>query len=72
MSQAQTCLLMLIMAGSSHLRLTVTGTVESAPNSVVPEGGPITLTCSSSQPWFFCLWSAPGGLRVCAIQQVSH
>lgn len=38
-------------------------------STIVPEGSNITLSCSSSVPWFFCLWNSPRNEKQCAIQE---
>ena len=30
-------------------------------------GTRVSLSCSSSTPWFFCVWEGPGGGRVCGL-----
>ena len=44
--------------------------VHSSPpaGTITPEGSPLSLSCSSSSPWFFCLWHSPRGDKQCAIQ----
>jgi len=37
--------------------------------TITREGSPLTLSCSSSSPWFFCLWHSPVGGKQCAIQE---
>merc|ERR1719334_1511912 len=37
--------------------------------SITREGSPLSLSCSSSSPWFFCLWHSPVGGKQCAIQE---
>jgi len=37
--------------------------------TITREGSPLTLSCSSSSPWFFCLWHSPIGGKQCAIQE---
>ena len=37
--------------------------------TITKEGSPLTLSCSSSSPWFFCLWHSPLGGKQCAIQE---
>merc|ERR1712180_496648 len=39
------------------------------PGTITREGSPLTLSCSSSSPWFFCLWHSPVGDKECAIQE---
>merc|ERR1719195_120420 len=29
--------------------------------TITKEGSPLTLSCASSAPWFFCLWHSPVG-----------
>ena len=37
--------------------------------TITKEGSPLTLSCASSAPWFFCLWHSPVGGKQCAIQE---
>ena len=37
--------------------------------TITKEGSPLTLSCSSSSRWFFCLWHSPLGGKQCAIQE---
>jgi len=37
--------------------------------SSILTGSNITLSCSSSVPWFFCLWNSPRNEKQCAIQE---
>jgi len=39
------------------------------PGTITREGSPLSLSCSSSSPWFFCLWHSPVGGKQCAIQE---
>ena len=73
----------LVMSISNHLvilplLLLSTGTKEvmgmemestlPLKGTITKEGSPLTLSCSSSSPWFFCLWHSPLGGKQCAIQ----
>ena len=42
-------------------RLTITGGAP-ATGTIVPAGTTATLTCSTSAPWFLCIWEGPGGV----------
>merc|ERR1711962_432909 len=37
--------------------------------TITREGSPLSLSCSSSSPWFFCVWHSPVGGKQCAIQE---
>ena len=39
------------------------------PRTIIPEGSKLTISCSSSTPWFFCLFHSPMGDKQCAIQE---
>eukprot|EP00092_Neocalanus_flemingeri_P070795 GFUD01086924.1.p1 GENE.GFUD01086924.1~~GFUD01086924.1.p1 ORF type:complete len:574 (+),score=114.66 GFUD01086924.1:113-1834(+) len=39
------------------------------PGTITPEGSNLTISCSSSVPWFFCLFNSPMGDKQCAIQE---
>ena len=39
------------------------------PGTIIPEGSNLTISCSSSEPWFFCLFNSPNGDKQCAIQE---
>jgi hypothetical protein len=39
------------------------------PGKIIPEGSNLTISCSSSEPWFFCLFHSPMGDKQCGIQE---
>ena len=39
------------------------------PGKIIPEGSNLTISCSSSEPWFFCLFNSPEGDKQCGIQE---
>ena len=44
--------------------------VRISPERVmVREGDNVSLSCSSQQAWFFCLWRHPGGEKECSVQE---
>ena len=46
------------------------GSVRISPELVmVREGENVSLSCSSHQDWFFCLWRHPGGEKECSVQE---
>ena len=46
------------------------GSVRISPELLmVREGENVSLSCSSHQDWFFCLWRHPGGEKECSVQE---
>ena len=46
------------------------GSVVISPERVmVREGQNVSLSCTSHQAWFFCLWRHPGGEKECSVQE---
>ena len=46
------------------------GSVRISPEFLmVREGQNVSLSCSSQQDWFFCLWRHPGGEKECSVQE---
>merc|ERR1719483_751391 len=43
--------------------------ISPLPRTIIPEGSKLTISCSSSTPWFFCLFHSPMGDKQCAIQE---
>merc|ERR1719483_1105461 len=43
--------------------------ISPLPRTIIPEGSNLTISCSSSMPWFFCLFHSPMGDKQCAIQE---
>ena len=49
---------------------TCQGNVRISPSQVmVREGDNVTLSCTSQQDWFFCLWRHPQGEKECSVQE---
>ena len=42
---------------------------QPSPGTITLEGSNLTISCSSSIPWFFCLFHSPMGDKQCAIQE---
>ena len=65
-------------AGKFLLLCLVTWGVEASPVRISPsqlmvrEGDNVTLSCSSKQDWFFCLWRHPQGEKECSVQEAGH
>ena len=57
---ASFCVILAHLAAVVQSRLTITSS--TPPGSVMPSGERYDLTCSSSQPWFLCIWEGPRGL----------
>ena len=44
--------------------------IETSEEKVlVKEGGSTSMSCTTDQEWFFCLWRHPNGLKECLIQE---
>merc|ERR1712106_1205001 len=54
------CVFLTSLADVGQSRLTITSSTPSG--SVMPSGERFDLSCSSSQPWFLCIWEGPMGL----------
>jgi hypothetical protein len=54
-------LLLVAIVQQGSTRLTITGS-SPAPGTILPQGSTATLTCTSSAPWFLCIWEGPGGV----------
>lgn len=39
------------------------------PGVIVPEGSNVTISCTTSEPWFFCLFNSPTDDKQCGIQE---
>ena len=61
---AATALVVWLLVASSE------GSVRISPELLmVREGENVSLSCSSHQDWFFCLWRHPGGEKECSVQE---
>jgi hypothetical protein len=53
--------IMLFSTRPASGRLTITGGAP-ATGSILPAGATATLSCTTSAPWFLCIWEGPGGV----------
>ena len=62
-------LLFLLLTGEGSVTGMEMVSSSPIPGTITKEGSPLSLACSSSSPWFFCLWHSPSGGKQCAIQE---
>ena len=61
-------ILIMMMLSVPMLSISVIST-NPPPGKIIPEGSNLTISCSSSEPWFFCLFHSPMGDKQCGIQE---
>ena len=44
--------------------------IETKPSKLlIKEGESANISCTSDQPWFFCLWRHPSGTKKCSLKE---
>ena len=63
------CVLLYLYLQVNYLTAISIISTQPRPDRIITEGSNVTISCTSSMPWFFCLFHSPMGDKQCAIQE---